>query len=239
MSKVTLTRVEALFYSPLLVFQISDCEALNRQLLEEADAMRGGSSGVHKSNRKGWHSDPDFFHRTEPGCTTLRNHIVEAVLEATRRLSPNFDFKSNELEMEGWINVNPPGAFNAPHTHPSFAMSGTYYVSIPPDSVSIASESASIAPDAKSGAFEFLDPRVNAAALHIEGAACFDQGVTVKPKAGLLMIFPSYLRHWVYPNEEESERVSIAFNIRYRKRVQAPRPAGGLGSGPGADRDRG
>jgi uncharacterized protein (TIGR02466 family) len=220
MSKVTLTRVEALFYSPLIVFQISDCEALNRQLLEETDAMRARSSGVTKSNRKGWHSDPDFFRRTEPGCTALRNHIVEAVGQATRRLSPNFDFKSNDLQMEGWINVNPPGAFNAPHAHPSFAMSGTYYVSIPPP------DSVSIAPDERSGAFEFLDPRVNAAATSIEGATCFDPGVILKPKAGLLMIFPSYLRHWVYPNEEESERVSIAFNIRYLKRVQAPAPAG-------------
>ena len=86
MSKVKLTRVEALFYSPLMFFQISDCEALNRQLLAETDAMRSGSSGVKKSNEKGWHSDTDFFRRTEPGCTALRNHIVEAVCEATKRL---------------------------------------------------------------------------------------------------------------------------------------------------------
>ena len=131
--------------------------------------------------------------------------------------------------MEGWINVNPPGAFNAPHTHPSFALSGTYYVSIPPDSVSIA-------PDAKSGTFEFIDPRVNAGSLSIEGATCFDPGVTVKPKDGLMIIFPSYLRHWVYPNEGESERVSIAFNIRYLKRGAAPAPAG---ADSGADRNHG
>jgi uncharacterized protein (TIGR02466 family) len=211
MSKVTLTRVEALFYSPLIIFQIADCEALNRQLLNETQAMRARSSGVTKSNRNGWQSDTDFFRRTEPGCTTLRNHIVEAVREATTRLSPNFDFKLNQMECEGWINVNPPGAFNAPHTHPGFALSGTYYVSI--------------APDAPSGAFEFLDPRVNAGAISIEGATCFDRGVIVKPKVGLLMIFPSYVRHWVYPNEEESDRVSIAFNIRYLKRAQTLAPA--------------
>jgi uncharacterized protein (TIGR02466 family) len=80
-------------------------------------------------------------------------------------------------------------------------LSGTYYVSIPPD--------------AHSGAFEFIDPRVNGAALSIEGAACFDPAVILKPKTGMMMIFPSYLRHWVHPNEEETERVSIAFNIRW------------------------
>jgi uncharacterized protein (TIGR02466 family) len=223
MSKVKLARLDALFYSPMLTFQISDCEALNRQLLAETDAMRAGSPGVAKSNRKGWHSEDDFFIRTEPGCTALRNHIMEAVGETTKRLSPNFDFKSNKLQMVGWINVNPSGAFNAPHTHPGFELSGTYYVRIPPRSVSIA-------PDALSGAFEFLDPRANAASLSIEGARCFDPRVIVKPKAGMLMIFPSYLRHWVYPNEEESERVSIAFNIRYFKH-KAPAQAGARSGG--------
>ena len=30
-------------------------------------------------------------------------------------------------------------------------------------------------------------------------------------------MFPSYLRHWVYPNESEEERVTIAFNARFAK----------------------
>ena len=228
MSKVTLARLEALFYSPVLVFQISECEALNRQLLAETAAMRAQSPGVTKSNHKGWHSENDFFVRTEPGCTALRNHIMEAVGETTKRLSSNFDFKSNELQIEGWINVNPTGAFNAPHAHPSFALSGTYYVSIP-------SHSVSIAPNALSGAFVFLDPRANAAAVSIEGARCFESQVVVRPKAGMLMIFPSYLRHWVYPNEEESERVSIAFNIRYFNRKALAQ----AGARSGADPARG
>ena len=225
MSKFNFAQLHALFYSPVLTFQLSDCEALNRQLLSETDAMRAGSRGVMKSNRKGWHSKYDFFTRTEPGCTALRNHIIEAVEETTRRLSPNFDFKSNKLQLQGWINVNPPGAFNAPHTHPNWALSGTYYVSTPARSVSTA-------PDALSGAFEFLDPRVNAAASSIEGAPCFEQdAIVMKPKAGMLMIFPAYLRHWVYPNDEESERVSIAFNIRYFKH-KAPAQAGAPVSDP-------
>ena len=83
MSKIKLTQVEPAFASPMMMFQVLDCEALNRQLVEEAQAMRARSPGVTRSNRDGWHSEDDFFGRTEPGCTALRTHILEAVQETT------------------------------------------------------------------------------------------------------------------------------------------------------------
>jgi len=30
-------------------------------------------------------------------------------------------------------------------------------------------------------------------------------------------VFPSYLTHWVQPNEEAFDRITVAFNIRYLK----------------------
>lgn len=210
MSILSLTRIEAMFISPLAVFEISDCDALNRQLLDETAALRGQARGIERSNRSGWHSDGDFFRRSEPGFRALRDHILEAVRTTIMRLAPNFSFNAYLMEAEGWINVNPRGAFNVPHTHSGSALSGTYYVSIPPDA------------QEQSGLFEFLDPRVNAAAMEIEGAPCFNRQYTLKPKVGLLVIFPSYLWHWVYPNEADSDRVSIAFNIRLHKRGAVP-----------------
>jgi hypothetical protein len=41
MSKLTFSHIEAVFYSPLAVFEVSDFELLNRQLIAEAAAMRG------------------------------------------------------------------------------------------------------------------------------------------------------------------------------------------------------
>ena len=38
---------------------------------------------------------------------------------------------------------------------------------------------------------------------------------TLTPKEGMILIFPSYLRHWVYPNEEDEDRISMAFNFKY------------------------
>ena len=68
-----------------------------------------------------------------------------------------------------------------------------------------------------SGAIEFLDPRVNANAYMIEGAACFNRKFVINPKPGDLLVFPSYLTHWVQPNGDSTDRITVAFNIRYLK----------------------
>jgi len=38
---------------------------------------------------------------------------------------------------------------------------------------------------------------------------------TLTPKDGMILIFPSYLRHWVYPNDEDENRISMAFNFKF------------------------
>jgi hypothetical protein len=45
MSTITLTQVEPAFASPMMLFQVQDCEVLNRQLVEEGQAMRARSPG--------------------------------------------------------------------------------------------------------------------------------------------------------------------------------------------------
>ncbi len=203
MSQLTFDAHEPLFSSPLFRFKLADAAVLNKQLLTESAALREAEPGLDRSNRNGWHSRDDLFHRPEPGCSALRSHIIDAMRQATIAVSPQFDFARWQLQMEGWINISGRGGYNAPHDHPAFAWSGVYYVSVPPPSK----------PD--SGTIEFLDPRTNTRVPTIQGAACFLDTRKLQPLPGLMLLFPSYLRHWVYPNEEESERVSIAFNARF------------------------
>jgi uncharacterized protein (TIGR02466 family) len=207
MSTIQLQRFEPLFYSPLLVFQLPDVAALNQRLLVEAAAMRASSPGLERSNQNGWHSDDDFFELTEPGCMQLRGHMLEAVRQATLRVAPKYDFSAMAMQAEGWININGQGGYNTPHDHPGWVWSGCYYVRVP-----------SIAPGeepGRSGAIEFLDMRTNVRVLTVDDATCFMSKYTLQPSDGMLVLFPSYLRHWVYPNEQSIERVSIAFNARF------------------------
>ena len=203
MSGILLDSYEPLFASPLFRFVLPDAAPLNRLLLVEAKGMRAGDTGVRRSNRNAWHSRDDLFQQTGVGSVALRGQIVEAIRLATLSVSPDFEFSQWQLQMEGWINISGRGGFNAPHDHPAFAWSGVYYVTVPPPS------------KADSGAIEFLDPRTNTRVPTVQGAQCFLDTRKLQPQAGLMLLFPSYLRHWVYPNEEDAERVSIAFNARF------------------------
>jgi uncharacterized protein (TIGR02466 family) len=205
MSQVTVAAVEPLFASPLFRLRLDGARELNARLLPEIYALRDASSGAKRSNHGGWHSESDFFQRTEPACSQLRARLLEAIGLTTRRVAPSFDPNSRALECEGWVNVNGQGAFNTPHDHPGWTWSGSYYVRAP------AGDSAGT-----SGNIEFLDVRTNARATTIDGANCFASKVAFRPEEGSILIFPSYLRHWVYPNEQTEERVSIAFNARFR-----------------------
>lgn len=219
MSGPVLAAFEPLFATPLLRFTLAEAAALNPRLLAEAAAMRAASAGMRASNQHGWHSAMDFFHRAEPGCAALRGHIVEAARQATLRIAPAFDFTRVSVQAEGWININGPGAFNTPHDHPGWAWSGTYYVAVPPD------------PMGRSGMIEFLDGRTNLGVLGIAGATCLMPKFTWAPQPGEMLLFPAWLKHWVYPNEQAEERVSVAFNLRFVPRQPAARPDRGTDHG--------
>ncbi len=208
MTTLKLQGMQPLFYSPLTVFELEDAADLNKLLLKEIETLKAQSPGMERSNWRGWHSEDDFFMRTEPGFQALRNHIVEATQLCTRNISPNFDFPLYSIQAEGWVNVLANGGLNTPHDHPNWTWSGCYYVSVPESDKEL------------SGSIEFFDTRTNVRTLTVDGAACFASKFVMKPKAGMLLMFPSYLRHWVYPNESEEERVTIAFNARFAKNVR-------------------
>ena len=46
----------------------------------------------------------------------------------------------------------------------------------------------------------------------------FANPITIKPKDGMLLVFPSYILHQVHPNLSDRERISIAFdaNLTYQ-----------------------
>ena len=98
----------------------------------------------------------------------------------------------------------PRGASKRPHTHPGAHWSGVYYVAQP-----------AVAPG-NSGMIEFVDPRSDLPNWRILKAPPFRMKKKLRPQPGDLILFPSYLVHWVYPNEAEEERVSIAFNATFK-----------------------
>ena len=112
-----------------------------------------------------------------------------------------FDLGGRKLNLDSlWINVMRAGAIHAPHIHPHCAISGTYYVTVPP----------------KSGAIRFEDPRLGlmmAAPLRKKTARPENRAfVDIAPKPGQLLLWESWLRHGVEPNQARGHRISVSFN---------------------------
>lgn len=192
------------FASPILRFTLPGAVALNRKLVAEAQALRAADPGIQRSNRQGWHSRTDLMARTEPGLTELRGFIEKVMQAATRTIAPGFETGRHRLVADGWININPQHGYNVPHRHNGFIWSGTYYVTVPEG-----------AEGSRSGNIEFLSPLMVPRDFGLLGAECYNEKITMRPKAGDLVLFPSYLTHWVYPNDADEERISIAFNGAY------------------------
>lgn len=197
---------EKLFATPLLRYSVPDHVALNRGLLEAGARLRAVSEGAEKSNRNGWHSEGNLFKEPDEPVQRLRQIAKAAVLDATAKIRAKADLSALSLKMSGWMNANPPGGFNAPHTHPGAHWSGVYYVSQPEVETG------------NSGMIEFLDPRSDLPNWRVLGAPAFRGKKKLRPAAGEMILFPSYLLHWVYPNEADGERISIAFNATFRKK---------------------
>ena len=193
-----------LFPTPLLSYRIADAARINPLLLEEIETRRQASPGVVRSNRGGWHSANDFFARTEPGHLALAGAIRDAVVDATMTISgdPGRLQRAN-YRLVGWVNVNPPGAYNAPHDHPGSFWSGSYYVA----------KDCAAAEDEAGGAISFIDPRCAPAGQPLVKAPMFAGNHNLRPAPGTLLLFPSNAKHWVHPNTAQADRVTVAFNV--------------------------
>ncbi|MEN3974209.1 2OG-Fe(II) oxygenase family protein [Emcibacter sp. SYSU 3D8] len=196
---------EPCFASPIFTFEIDGAEALNAAMIRDIEAYRHDNEGMQRSNQHGWHSPTDFFRRPEASFRALADQINSSIAAATRQIAPKLDLSKRVFILQGWINVNGPGAYNTPHAHPDYEWSGSYYVKVP-DSPS----------DSRSGCIEFLDPRGPVHQMEGLGSTHFVPKIRKRPRAGLIYLFPSYLRHWVYPNEQDDSRISIAFNAKFR-----------------------
>ena len=105
----------------------------------------------------------------------------------------------NEIAIpQMWINVNKKNDWNTIHSHGQYTLSGTYYVKVPKDS----------------GQIVFRDPRPSAIS-NLFMVNTFDKGEFRKVKTieGLLILFPSYLDHFVEPSNADEDRISISFDV--------------------------
>jgi uncharacterized protein (TIGR02466 family) len=137
-----------------------------------------------------------------PAIDTLKARIAELLNPLLRNLFADAPEATIAYRIDGWGNVLRDGQYSSAHNHPGRFWSGVYYVSTG-------------APDAgrrMCGELEFIDPRAGANMSSPPGNV-LDRGLRVRPQDGMMVLFPSWLKHFVHPYFGPGERISVGFNI--------------------------
>lgn len=189
------------FATPVVVYPWPDSALLNLALTDVVLAAERAGGGLQRSNVGGWHSGLDFLSAPAGPVAALRQRIVEMIMAITATFArPGDGERAFNYAFEGWANVVRNGQYASAHNHPKCQWSGVYYVSSgQPDP-----------PQAPNGRLELIDPRAGAN-LMLAGSKLEERHL-IDPTPGLMVLFPSWLQHFVHPFFGKGERISIAFN---------------------------
>lgn len=111
-------------------------------------------------------------------------------------------------DVRGWANINRQGDYHSPHNHGWSYLSGTYYVRVPQQPPGEGAR--------EPAAISFYDPRGAVNMLACEAEILSQHEFRVRPSAGTLLLWNSFLNHSVHPNMAQVTRVSISFNVALR-----------------------
>jgi uncharacterized protein (TIGR02466 family) len=130
-------------------------------------------------------------------CESL-DALVTCIDDTIKEITVENNLGSLEMS-NAWININPPGSYNASHHHLGSVLSGVYYIDA----------------TANQGNIQF--ERKDNAEYHIPldklNTSSYTSTITsYTAKTDMLYIFPSWLMHSVDSNQSATDRLSISFN---------------------------
>ena len=201
-------KVKGLFATPVGAVMVPDAEARNLELEAVILHHRAGHPTVGASNIGGWHSARDIARWGGPRA----GEVLAFAREMATRLTSDREGRPVQPDWvsEAWANVNVAGDSNACHYHPGSFWSGAYYVN----------DGGCADDPALGGEFELFDPRGPAPMMHApllkfsgDDGLSAGSAETIRPRAGLMLLFPSFLLHAVRPYRGSGTRISIAFNF--------------------------
>lgn len=179
--------------SPIWLVETSLDSVFNQQLFKELLKF-------YKDIDQGLTTTCDLIHYNAASFNQLKNVIMSSVGDAFaefENISPPESPDQLPFEMcSAWITIMPPGENYVMHTHPNAILTGTYYISTPPNSGDIA----------------FIDTQ-DIALDPVSGTAKI---IRIPPKEGNLVFFPAYLLHEVQTNHSNEGRISITFDLKLK-----------------------
>jgi uncharacterized protein (TIGR02466 family) len=172
----------------------------NRALLALVERLEG----AHPNLTTDYRAD-DLLSSDDPAVTWLTECINVSVRDYFRHLGMNYDI---QWTLHAWANVNRFGDYHDYHNHPRAYLSGTYYVQVP-----TRVEKREGRTDLRPGRISLYDPRSTVNMTAIKDDPYVEPEYTVTPEPGLILMWPSFVNHFVHPNLSRQSRVSVSFNV--------------------------
>ena len=155
----------------------------------------------------------NLFELDHRAVAWLRDWILVAVGQWFEKMkvhpAPQWQF-SGRLEALGFGHyrelANEPGAY----------LAGLYFVNVP-----VPPEIDHLRSDCVASHLSLLDPRVGFNALALDGDPNFVETITLPPVAGMLMLWPGYLRHCSRVHLARAPWVRVALRIELSGRLWA------------------
>jgi uncharacterized protein (TIGR02466 family) len=190
---------------PLFASTIFSTElSVPENIVEKVHDLMKDQPSVEISNRGGWQSKSYGGQEIE-WMVPIVEQLWKGVKHFVKLYGANPDMVNT---CEYWFNVNRKGDFNQVHSHPKSMFSAVMYVKVPKTNnggdivfKNPTNDSYSFSSFFSSSPVEITD--YNAPTYHFS------------PSDGRVFFFPSYLEHYVEPNESDEDRISIAFNFTY------------------------
>ena len=201
------------------------CARLSQVFLERADQ---GDTYRHQKRIDTMHGDLfesrfDLFRWSDPPIRELAAGCHEALAKLVRKLN---DYSEEELaglrfSYHAWFHVTRKFGYQGQHNHPNASWSGIFCVD-PGDEVPQR-------PD--SGLVRFHDPRTHIDMYSDAGNRELQLPWSIgscdwRHRRGQLVMFPSYLRHEIYPYVGERPRIVVAFNCWIHRAGQVRHSSG-------------
>jgi uncharacterized protein (TIGR02466 family) len=146
--------------------------------------LKDTQKSIKKSNILGWQSEDTIY------THGIFRELCVSIENISAKILRDYGISRKNINAM-WANVNHKYCSNMTHAH-SGILSGVFYVSAPNNC----------------GELVFIDPATRNYAHPIK-----NNNYSVKPEKLGLIIFPSWMEHYVGPNLSDEDRISISFNI--------------------------
>ena len=152
---------------------------------------------TYNKTTKNWQSKANLHKNS------LYDNLTKTIVQYTKNVFDSLYFEYSGFNItDMWSNVLKPGETHRPHTHSNNILSGVFYVE--------AEQTSGIM---------FTDPRPQAGVIQPDVTKQFVGNANVIKYDSLtnrMILFPSWLQHYVSSNKDKEPRISVSFNIMFK-----------------------